>query len=109
MNLFQKPIDSAIQLAKTASKTVILEKNNRLFLRNNQLFIPANNKQTEFKEIELERLYTVVYTGSLQSRATSSFLRTLRKSTKQPHLDHLHNNQENDLENLKKDTLLGQH
>ena len=26
MNLFQKPIDSAIQLAKTASKTVILEK-----------------------------------------------------------------------------------
>jgi len=26
MNLFQKPIDSAIQLAKTASKTVIPEK-----------------------------------------------------------------------------------
>jgi len=26
MNLFQKPIDSAIQLAKTASKTVVLEK-----------------------------------------------------------------------------------
>ena len=26
MNLFHKPIDSAIQLAKTTSKTVILEK-----------------------------------------------------------------------------------
>ena len=42
-------------------------------------------------------------------RATSSLLRTLRKSTKQSHLDHLHNNQENDLEHLKTHTLLGQH
>ena len=75
MNLFQKPIDSSIQLTKTASKTVILEKNNRLFLRNNRLFIPANNKQTEIKELGIERFYTVVYTGSLQTRATSSILR----------------------------------
>jgi len=75
MNLFQKPIDLAIQLAKTASKTVIPEKNNRLFLRNNRLFIPANNKQTEIKELGIERLYTFVYTGSLQTRATSSLLR----------------------------------
>ena len=42
-------------------------------------------------------------------RVTSSLLRTLRKSTKQSPLDHLHNNQENDLEHLKKHTLLGQH
>ena len=41
-------------------------------------------------------------------RATSSLLRTLRKSTKQSQLDHLHN-QENDLEHLKKHTLLGQY
>ena len=75
MNLFQKPIDSAIQLAKTASKTIIPGKNNRLFLRNNQLFIPANNKQTEIKELGIERLYTVVYNGSLQTKATSSLLR----------------------------------
>jgi len=68
MNLFHKPIDSAIQLAKTASKTVIPEKKNRLF-------IPANNKQTEIKELGIERLYTVVYTGSLQTRATSCLLR----------------------------------
>jgi len=44
MNLSQEPIDSAIQLAKTASKAVVPEKN-RLFRRNNRLFIPANNKQ----------------------------------------------------------------
>ena len=37
------------------------------------------------------------------------FSETLRISTKQPHLDQLHNNQENDLEHLKKHTLLGQH
>ena len=42
-------------------------------------------------------------------RARSSLLRTLRKSTKQSQLDHLHNNQENDLEHLKTHTLLGQH
>jgi len=68
MNLFQKPIDSAIQLAKTARKNCNTRKNNRLF-------IPANNKQTEIKELGIERLYTVVYTGSLQTRATSSLLR----------------------------------
>ena len=45
-----------------------------------------------------------------KSRATSSLLRNpMRKSTKQSPLDHLHNNQENDLEHLKKHTLLGQH
>ena len=37
------------------------------------------------------------------------FSEILRKSTKQSHLDHLHNNQENDLEHLNKHTLLGQH
>jgi len=35
----------------------------------------GNNKQTEIKELGIERLYTVVYTGSLQTRATSSLLR----------------------------------
>jgi len=45
-----------------------------------------------------------------KSRATSSFLRNpLRKSTKQSQLDHLHHNQESDLEHLKTHNLLGQH
>ena len=43
-------------------------------------------------------------------RATSSLLREpLRKSTKQSHLDHLHHNQEGDLDPLKTHTSLGQH
>jgi len=37
--------------------------------------MPASNKQTEIKELRIERLYTAVYTGSLQPRATSSLLR----------------------------------
>ena len=61
MNLFQKPIDSTIQLTKIASKNCSTR--------------TTNNKQTEIKELEIERLYTVVYTGSLQTRATSSLLR----------------------------------
>ena len=45
-----------------------------------------------------------------KSRATSNLLRNpLRKSTKQLHLDHLHHNQESDLEHLKTHTILGQH
>ena len=45
-----------------------------------------------------------------KSRATSSLLRKpLRKSTKQSHLDHLHHNQESDLEHLKTHTLFGKH
>ena len=45
-----------------------------------------------------------------KSRATFSLLRNpLRKSIKQSHLDHLHHNQESDLEHLKTHTLLGQH
>ena len=44
-----------------------------------------------------------------KSRATSSLLRNpLRKSTKQSQLDHLHHNQESDLEHPKTHTLLGQ-
>ena len=59
MNLFQKPIDSAIQLAKTASKNCSTRKNNRLFLRNNRLFIPANKKQAEIKELKIEKKKTL--------------------------------------------------
>jgi len=45
-----------------------------------------------------------------KTRATSSLFRNpLRKSTKQSQLDHLHHNQESDLEHLKTHTLLGQH
>ena len=42
--------------------------------------------------------------------ATSSLhIKPLRKSTKQSHLDHLHHNQESDLDPLKTHTSLGQH
>ena len=47
-------------------------------------------------------MYTDVYTGSLQTQSyIESSQKPLRKSTKQSHLDHLHHNQESDLEHLK--------
>jgi len=45
MNLFQKPIDSAIQLAKTASKTVILRKK-QLVVSSQQSVVYTSKEQT---------------------------------------------------------------
>ena len=49
---------------ETKLKTVKHQKNNRLFRRNNQLFIPVKIT-TEFKEFKEERDAQTVYTGSL--------------------------------------------
>jgi len=55
-------------------------------------------------------MYTDVYTGSLQTHSyIQSSQKPLRKSTKQSHLDHLHHNQESDLDPLKTHTSLSQH
>ena len=55
-------------------------------------------------------MYTDVYIGSLQTQSYIQFSqKPLRKSTKQSHLDHLHHNQESDLDPLKTHTSLGQH
>ena len=55
-------------------------------------------------------MYTDVYTGSLQTQSyIQSSQKPLRKSTKQPHLDDLHHNQESDIDPLKTHTSLGQH
>jgi len=44
-------------------------------------------------------MYTDVYTGSLQTQSYIQFShKPLRKSTKQSHLDHLHHDQESDLD-----------
>jgi len=75
MNLSQEPIDLAIQLAKTASKrSYSTRKTISCFVETIGCLYQQTTK-TEFKELEIERLYTVVYIGSLQTRATSSLLR----------------------------------
>jgi len=80
------------------------------YQKNNRLFIPANNKQTEFKEIkDREIAHKCLYWFTINPELHPVFSETLRKSTKQPHLGHLHYNQESDLEHLKTHTLLGQH
>ena len=49
------------------------------------MFIPVNNKQTAFKELEIERLYTVVYTGSLQIQ---SYIQSSQKPSGYPLSNH---------------------
>ena len=73
MNLFQKPIDSAIQLAKTASKTVILEKTIGCFFETIGCLYQFTNIKTEFKEIkDRENAHRGLYRFTLKPRATSS-------------------------------------
>jgi len=55
--------NSVIQ--ETKLETVKHQKNNRLFRRNNRLFIPVKITTTEFKEFKEERDAKTVYTGSL--------------------------------------------
>jgi len=43
----------------------LFRRNNRLFRRNNRLFIPVNKTTTEFKEFKEERNAQTVYTSSL--------------------------------------------
>jgi len=55
-------------------------------------------------------MHTYVYTGSLQIQSyIQSSQKPLRNSTKQSHLDHLHHNQESDIDPLKTHTSIGQH
>jgi len=50
---------------ETKLKTVKHQKNNRLFRRNNRLFILVKTTANEFKEFKEERDAQTVYTGSL--------------------------------------------
>jgi len=73
------------------------------------LYQQTTNK-TEFKEIkDREIAHRCLYWFTLNPELHPVFSETLRKSTKKPHLDHLHHNEESDLEHLKTHTLLGQH
>jgi len=56
-----------------------------------------------------EIAHRCLYWFTLNPELHPVFSETLSKSTKQPHLDHLHHNQESDLDHLKTHTLLGQH
>jgi len=50
---------------ETKLKRVKHHKSNRLFRRNNQLFIPVKITTTEFKEFKEEKDAQTIYTGSL--------------------------------------------
>ena len=98
MNLSQETIDSEIQFAKTASKSCRTTKIIGCFTETIGCLYQQTTNKTEFKELEIERLYTVVYTCSLQNQ---SYIQSSQKPWGNPLTQHI--------EHLKKHTLLGQH
>ena len=68
MNLSHETIDSKIQFAKTASKSCSTRKTIGCFTETIGCLYQQTTNKTEFKELEIERLYTVVYTSSLQTQ-----------------------------------------
>jgi len=69
MNLSQETIDSEIQFAKTTSKSCSTKKTIGCFTETIGCLYQQTTNKTEFKELEIKRLYTVVYTGSLQTQS----------------------------------------
>jgi len=82
---------------------------NRLFRRNNRLFIPVHKyKKTEFKEIkDRENAHRGLYWFTLNPKLHPVFPETTWKSTKQSTLDHLQHNQRSDLDPFKTHTSFG--
>jgi len=68
-NYLSKTIDSEIQFAKTASKSCSTRKTIGCFTETISCLYQQTRNKTEFKELEIERLYTDVYTGSLETQS----------------------------------------
>ena len=93
---------------ETKLKTVKHQKNNRLFGRNNRLFIPVKITTTEFKEFKEERDAQIVYTGSLlnQELHLVSQKPLGNPLSNQNQITYTHH-QRSDLDPLKKHTSFG--
>jgi len=69
MNLSQETIDKKSSLPKTANKNSTTRKTIGCFTETIGCLYQQKISKTEFKELEIERLYTDVYTGSLQTQS----------------------------------------
>jgi len=93
---------------QTKLKTVKHHKNNRLFRRNNRLFIPVKITTTEFKEFKEERDAQKVYTGSLLNQELHPVSQKPlgNQLGNQNQITYTHH-QRSDLDHLKKHTSFG--
>jgi len=69
MNLSQETVDKKFSLPKTANKISTTRKTISCFTETIGCLYQQTTINTEFKELEIERLYTDVYTGSLQTQS----------------------------------------
>ena len=65
MNLSQEPNDSAIQLAKTASKSCSTRKTIVVSQKQSVVYTSKQISKLNLKRLRIERFHTDVYTGSL--------------------------------------------
>ena len=66
MNLSQETVDKKFSLPKTANKISTTRKTIGCFTETIGSLYQQTTIKTEFKEIEIEKIHTDVYTGSLQ-------------------------------------------
>jgi len=69
MNLSQETIDKKFSLPKTANKISTTRKTIGCFTETIGCLYQQTTNKTEIKELEIERLYTDAYTGSLQTQS----------------------------------------
>jgi len=89
-------------------QSVVSQKNNRLFRRNNWLFISVHKYKTkikEFKDREIEHTY--LYWFTLNQELHPVFPEIIGESTKQSTLDYLQHHQRSDFDPLKTHTSFG--
>ena len=95
-------------LSQNTKQKAQRQKNNWLFRRNNQLFIPVHKYKTEIKEIkDRENAHRGLYWFNLNPEQHPVFPETTGESTKQSTLDYLQHNQRSDLDPLKTHTSFG--
>jgi len=56
-------------LPKQQTKVAVPEKQSVVSHKQSVVYSSKQQNKTEFKELEIERLYTIVYTGSLQTQS----------------------------------------
>ena len=95
-------------MPKTQSNLAQHQKNNRLFRRNNRLFIPVHKYKLKLKSSrDRENAHTGLYWSLLNQELHPVFPETTGESTKQSTLDYLQHHQGSDLDPLKTHTSFG--
>ena len=68
-NYLKKQLIQKFSSPKQQAKATVPEKQSVVSQKQSVVYTSKQKNKTEFKELEIERLYTIVYTGSLQTKS----------------------------------------